>query len=133
MKRNFKFRAWDEDGYMFTPSTIKFSGKKVIIWEDDKYFGELGSGVISLMQSTLMNDMNGKEIFEGDILEVFEPTQISQFGLKYEVRYKNGSFRFGRRNHHWTRKLNNLYPQVIFQMKLNVVGNIYENPELLEK
>ena len=73
---------------------------------------------IELMQSTDMVDKNGKEIFEGDIvkcsgllgtIESFKAMWICSF-----VKYNN-------------------YQKVgFFAQEIEVVGNIYENPELLE-
>lgn len=71
-----------------------------------------------LMQSTGLADVNGKEIFEGDIVLIYDE-KISK------VFYSQGSF--------CVDILNGGTPLHAFSSKqLEVIGNIYENPELLE-
>ena len=71
-----------------------------------------------LMQYTGLKDKDGKEIYEGDILQeddIYDrPTK--QF---YEVKYNATSTTFGI---HWS-----------MQDSYKIIGNIYENPELLKK
>ena len=96
-----------------------------ISWLEDELYC-IGDGItymvsaedLVLMQSTDMVDKNGKEIFEGDIvkcsgllgtIESFKAMWICSF-----VKYNN-------------------YQKVgFFAQEIEVVGNIYENPELLE-
>lgn len=91
-------------------STVLFKGKFI--------FENLPKNEVILMQSTGLVDKNGKEIFEGDIvkssgllgtIESFKAMWICSF-----VKYNN-------------------YQKVgFFAQEIEVVGNIYENPELLE-
>jgi len=69
-----------------------------------------------LMDSTYFPDKNGKEIYEGDICKMHD------WKLK-PIRWEQGRFWLG----------NSLVIICDFEAKnMEVVGNIYENPELLE-
>ena len=74
---------------------------------------------IILMQSTGLHDKNGKEIFEGDIFKA--PFDIGPAGFsmcKGVVEYDL------EQGYQW---------QYLLLSELEIMGNIYENPELLEK
>ena len=95
-----------------------------------------------LMQCTGLSDKNGKEIYEGDILDLY----VSSKKLyRYEVKYEIGSFMLVSQDeifdfpnvwNDYVYPLSQLYYEYqneedyIYQCE--VVGNIYENPELLE-
>lgn len=81
----------------------------------------LDSGNYEVMQFTGLKDKNGKEIYEGDIvrLEQWEP-EI------YEVVFNRGGFCF---RHSDT---DVFYHDAKYIEKGEVIGNIYENPELLQ-
>lgn len=78
---------------------------------------------IELMQTTGLKDKNGKEIFEGDIVKMSK--DVYSEPTYYEVvRHYGGAYRLESKQHGcelWLRHTN-----------CEVVGNIYENPELLE-
>ncbi len=78
---------------------------------------------IELMQSTGLKDKNGKEIFEGDIVLVLDSP--------YTVFYDNerGSYRLKPHDDRWNVDyLSNFSHGGNFE----VIGNIYENKELLD-
>lgn len=80
-----------------------------------------------LMQFTGLQDNNGngKEIWEGDIVRAAEPNRISGVQHTYVVK--------------WEQEYAGFYPFIdcdygatsYYQYPLIVIGNIYENPELL--
>ena len=78
---------------------------------------------IILMQSTGLFDKNDKEIFEGDIIKMSK--DVYSEPTYYEVvRHRGGAYRLESKQHGcelWLRHTD-----------CEVVGNIYENPELLE-
>lgn len=76
-------------------------------------------------QSTGLHDKNGKEIYEGDICIV----SLSYFKIKNEkatVIFHNGAFQFQYGCEKFFSKPHDAWDEV------DVIGNIYENPELLE-
>lgn len=105
---------FDDDGNV---TTVLFKGKDFGVNETiDK---------IVLMQSTGLKDKNGKEIFEKDILDyngrkVIVKRHGSYAGFIYEFvdELKN-------RTTEWQ-------PLYLSYYKFEIIGNIYENPELLE-
>lgn len=120
-----KFRAWWKKGrMMFNVATIDFLEKEVksranlMFTFDD----------IELLQSTGLKDKNGKEIFEGDIVKYKSGWKT----FTEEVAYNNNFGGFG---------VIDTGANVIFTFgellvhinlsSLEVIGNIYENPELL--
>ncbi len=73
---------------------------------------------LELMQSTGLKDKNGVDIFEGDV-------GWDVYGEEYgQVVFEEGCFRFE------TDELS----EALFEVNddIEIVGNIYENPELLE-
>ena len=119
-----KFRAWmkqykkmDNDiGEMyFEDGEFKYIG-------DDVHYKRLPEHVI-LMQSTGLKDRNSVEIFEGDIVKMSK--DVYSEPTYYEVvRHRGGAYRLESKQHGcelWLRHTD-----------CEVVGNLYENPELLE-
>ena len=111
-----KYRAWDKE--------TKSMNGMAEIYRNRKQEIELHprDENIILMQSTGLRDKNGKEIFEGDVLE----TKDGLLDGVVEYRTDLGM---------WT---NSLFRYNNFKRLCNVadstyiIGNIYENPELLE-
>ena len=120
-----KFRAWDKElQTMLDVSLIDF--KKSVLIGEHWEFGEtnfINFDEIELMQSTGLKDKNGKEIFEGDILKSNKYTT--------SVFYERGAYcvKFSR-TPNTTVTMNVI--SFIEKYKTKIIGNIYENPELLE-
>ncbi len=121
--REIKFRAWDKlDGKMYhTVETIDF--KDGVDMRDDK-----GKGCfrmfenVDLMQYTGLKDKNGKEIYERDIVD------WSPVGLGV-VRWIACGFAHDQEKQRSPIGVNHLHPN--YSKEYEVIGNIYENPNLL--
>lgn len=76
-----------------------------------------------------LKDKNGKEIYEGDIVHI--PDDYEEYGFasgeNYSIDFKDGRFRLKPKY-----KPNATGYDLEFTEELEVIGNIYENPELLE-
>lgn len=111
-----KFRVYDKvECTMITTSDYEDLSDLFCILKNDTDTGYISE----LMQSTGVIDKNGKEIFNGDIVLIYGE-KISK------VFYSQGSF--------CVDILNGGTPLHGFSSKqLEVIGNVYENPELLEE
>lgn len=125
-----KFRAWDKElQTMLDVPLIDFK-KRVLVGEHWK-FGEtnfVSFDEIELMQSTGLKDKNGKEIFEGDILCDEGLEQEDEF-VYVTVSYREGMWVCDQITDElcgYGGALNE------FSNDYSIIGNIYENPELLE-
>ena len=116
--REIKFRAWDaEREQMFThPKWVEFRAKHGVITAHN-YNRASNVQTLELMQFTGLTDKNGIEVYEGDIMELFSDGEQYSAKVCFDVdRFFNG----------W-----NINPHHIEEGS-TVIGNIHENPELLE-
>ena len=119
-----KFRVWLTDiDQMLRVKALVFEKDKtrcVCGYSFDFYLEDENA---TIMQSTGLVDKNGKEIFEGDIVKMSK--DVYSEPTYYEVvRHYGGAYRLESKQHGcelWLRHTN-----------CEVVGNIYENRELLE-
>lgn len=128
--RDIRFRAWDEgNGEFLSFFNVDIEGEVFLLGETENVSGLIDyyPKNIILMQYTGLDDKNGKPIFEGDILR-FIPDNI--FG---EVKVFNKSLCFGVE---WVNSRTDFFTQLFYmecEAELEVIGNIYENSELLDK
>lgn len=128
--REIKFRGKPIEDY----GEINWFYGSLMIDYDDKlaYIEKNGQGIIpveyeSVGQYTGLKDMNGKEIYEGDVL-----TDHGEEGPLYvEFSKERASFDFVDRFDQF-----GITRYAAFQIsyeQFEVIGNIYKNPELLEE
>ena len=125
-----KFRAWDSwRKRMSVVDRIYIDTKGVRFYDD---FGEYWRDFsdVELMQFTGLKDKNGKEIFEGDIITngtaIVDVKSHQTLGFYTVV---NGEERFFGSNTSIKDFENDVEE---FSSVTEIIGNIYENPELLE-
>ena len=123
-----EFRAWTEEGKAMYYGVYPFKDGTLLLSYDEIAFDEVPASDFILMQSTGLKDKNGKEIFESDIVkyeagcntvteEVVYDKNFAGFGVKDADAVI--IFTFGE------------LAEDIDISSLKVVGNKYENPELL--
>jgi len=126
--REIKFRAWDEHGQSFKPVSCIFFN--TLGWYPSAV--ELDGGEIPehqhcstyrLGQYTGLKDKNGREIFEGDIVRDLNNASSEVMWLEEAP----GFIFFNRVTDDWWA------PNVDAMRDYEIIGNIYENPELLEE
>ena len=123
--REIKFRAWDRfkqrwSNYKINDGTVYFMDKNTGVW-----YGSYNKRYkdFNLMQYTGLKDMREKEIYEGDIVKLRANHGIGV--IKYSDEW--GAF-----------VVEYVKPRPLGVLGMNyykedieVIGNIYENPELL--
>lgn len=129
-----KFRAWLPTlKWMCEVTVIDYDLRSVDICriEDVARHTEMrvDKDEVVLMQSTGLKDKNGVEIFEGDVAVMDGwRRQVVTFGTQ-EVEEEFGSVRIYRG---FNLYLGGGYPNAVMST-FEVIGNIYENPELMEE
>lgn len=136
MSREIKFRLWSKIGKKFietdNPDLDFVINNNGYLYSIENFYGEiyiLPQMDIEVLQFTGLQDRNGKEIYEGDILKYNFPYDGR---LKHisPVTYLETQSSFG---------VKDIYGNEIplYRITANnyfeVIGNIYENPELLEE
>ena len=116
--REIKFRAWDKiNKDMFNVESINFQERRV--YKDTVSYREFED--MELMEYTGLKDKNNKEIYEGDIFH------IGSKKILYVVEWIDCGLK-GRqiKNKSWI-------GLDYWKDDIEVIGNIYENPELMEE
>jgi len=117
--REIKFRAWNYSKMIYNCAIRN----GLVVNHKDSFY-QIGQETnYPIMQYTGLKDKNGKEIYEGDIIKVFD-NKNGVFKVEFKNQYvggwllchEKGQVSLG------ARKKNDI----------EVVGNIYQNPELLK-
>lgn len=129
--REIKFRAWDKvDGiwcnYKIIDGRVYFLDTDTGLWYT-KYRD------FDLMQYTGVNDINNVEIYEGDIVEISKETsylkdttivKFDEYSASFVLVVKDDDCGYLSYN------FSSHYDKII---SYKIIGNIYENKDLLEK
>jgi uncharacterized phage protein (TIGR01671 family) len=134
--KNIKFRAWeDTEKKMYYIDLLSYMSHQEDVQDDEMPFNARING---LMQFTGLQDKNGKEIYEGDILR-FENDHLIRYG---EVKWNENLCRFyqevtlkfkGTANH--KKPTAKIFHNAMTKKyeNMEIVGNIYENPEIIKE
>lgn len=117
MKREIKFR------YFYNEQMVEVGSIGFLTDGTYQVNDELVGGI--LLEYTGLNDKKGKEIYEGDILKVLidEIQEDMRQYENYQVNFREGCF-----------AVNDLaIGENYSSRELEVIGNIFENPELLKE
>lgn len=136
--REIKFRAWDRKfkkwtSYSIDDGLLMFYDDHAECWE----IGREGERFI-LCQYTGLKDKKNKEIYEGDIL-ISKASENPEDHKMWLVSYQDGGFIIDYRHKPKDRRKRSkcetetLCEDNIWIYWMEVLGNIYENPELLEE
>lgn len=152
MNREIKFRAWTGEMMLNAQDEFRLSfgaeKPELHVHLSDNDWDDIP--IESVMQYTGLKDKNGKEIYEGDIVafntceqgkesEHYKQKHICRFyrgvfsigsGHLYEWSHENGGLDAPLKwRHYIIYGAKNMY---MLDFDIEVIGNIYENPELLQ-
>ncbi len=121
MNREIKFRYFDPEHKVMVTEDMPLPKPTWVLHNrmEEPY------GNYVLMQYTGLKDKNGKEIYEGDIIETENSLGVHKFAVEYNDD-KAGYF-----CPHW---VDDEYETTLGQLPnhIEIIGNIFENPELLK-
>jgi len=126
--REIKFRAWDKknEAYLYDVqnasdmfSNVKCENGENTDCDEECFAGFLYDERYDIEQFTDMKDINGNDVYEGDIVEVYRQ------GID-EVVFANGSFGLIPNQYHQFEPLSEL------DGGIKKIGNVHTNHELLE-
>lgn len=124
------FKAWDKyHEIMVIIISIDFERKIAYVGREDGDRWEIHFDNLNFMQSTGLKDKNGVEIFEGDVVKVSNhPFQKKEDSPGIEI---DGNYFINWSEHSLTWLAGDL---LLYQLKpyIEVIGNVFANPELLE-
>ena len=141
--REIKFRAWDKVlGCIVHPQNVMLIEEKFSITRYTKdYIGNVGDSIetienpkeFDIMQYTGLKDKEGKEIYEGDLVEYGISKMVGhnkrkEMGL---VIWENDGAYFRIKN--LDSDMGISFSSYFDQLWTKIIGNIYENPELIDK
>ena len=122
MNREIKFRAWDNvNNQMLDVQELNFEdcfyGGYTTV-RTTMYSDYFDIREMPIMQYTGLHDKNGKEIYEGDILKgTFYGFPIPEYDYVFQI--------------YWDEKEKGFMASYFEPSECEVIGNIYNNPELL--
>ena len=118
--REIKFRAWDK------------KNKGWCSYTNSDCMNNLDNPECAIMQYTGLKDKNGKEIYEGDILRMESEMHVGVAPVLWSDDHCGFIYEG------WQGYFSKIVPNlggsgiVDLETRAEIIGNIYENPELLQ-
>lgn len=124
--REIKFRAWDLKLENWTnyqigvfDDSVRFYDKCLGTWHN-------ANDRFEFMQYTGLKDMNGKDIYEDDLVYLYD-ANFGEEGGVFKVEWDNKTAKLVLTLETLQADFDNFY-----SYEIEIVGNKFENPELLE-
>jgi uncharacterized phage protein (TIGR01671 family) len=145
--RDIRFRAWDvSDSSWFSIGEIAIlNDGRVIKFDEEGKYTELGKKRFAIQQFTGLKDKNGKEIWEGDIV-LISPEDAHEHDGDCEAGCTWGSDEKKQTVVEWSSEWAGfvwdeaklfdgeyMYSFASYPYTYEVIGNFYENPDLIKK
>jgi uncharacterized phage protein (TIGR01671 family) len=137
--REIKFRVWDVKNKKFlNPSDIAINGNGNLLITDSGWYENFENQNLSdyvVQQYTGFKDIDRKEIFEGDIIELEVPTKDNNTKkLTATIDYGLGTFLVMAKSEDGDLffPLLQEFHDKIYKYQIKIIGNSFENAELLK-
>lgn len=140
MERELKFRAWDGKRMIYFQDLMigidKRSNNPYVFFQTDTFGGEVRLGKHEVMQYSGLTDKNGREIYEGDVVRFFDTViKGNESCTNYDDEIVNGQIIWDDERCGWaiTNRISIENEDFFEQLsdEAEIIGNIYENPELI--
>lgn len=119
--KQLKFRAWDGKEMIYIDD---------LYWFEENYYHSIDENRgEALMQFTGLKDKNGKDIYEGDILQVINPE--GEKDDSHVVEWDNELSGYAIPIDYMDYDLTGLGSAMSMDYELEIIGNIYEDGHLL--
>lgn len=139
MNREIRFRGCDKNGKWYYSLLLYKESQSLVPEIAISYTEKAGQNTFNMKvlpdtigQFTGLKDAKGKDIYEGDIFKIMAVTEKGCPHIYYtQVVFKNGAFILKSKTENTL--LAGWLDQDLLRITLSIVGNIHDNPKLLEQ